>query len=843
MADDPILRARSTGTGVDANKGKRAYDSFNEAIRQKLRDIDIFKENLEASGYKSSKALEGFNTAVEAAKRAVQRLERDIKDPKSKVYGQGTVDPNLRTKIESYRRLGKGVSEIVDITNDIGKALGRLKGSGVGSKAYSAAFQNLSNDYSRGRELIPVGKSSPLGKDVAAIFRGALQQAASELKGARIANFAMGVSSAAAPGYTFSLKGKGTSEAFDTKFAKDQLRDQRSFAQESFRYTQLGPGMYEAQYERMFPSPKLGKNYKYNKSNLPVNIDGGGIGGPPVFNGGGLPGPYMGGLPAFNRGGLPSPYGQTIFATRMGDAGAAAAGGAIGGAYGSGGGLGLLAMLAPFIPEIGAYELGKHAWGAYRAGNNLARPAFPELERLAAGGRVAGRSTAGMMGIASGKGTSLSLNDYWANLGYKSVGDLADVFSAYGSPYMAGSAVTGATKLSQGMFTGFQGPEDWAEFKQKLVGMGIGLSPGGDAAGTSMITKAINTGMKEAMPPQKTFENMEYFLRIIASTGMVVSPERIGQLATMGMGSALPNMRSGEAIGGAMEAYSGTFKNILGNPLAYTQLLSESKRITGTMTPGGREWQKILNAEGAGVKLTSSAMKYLDSVKNSPWAGADYISHASGADANFMGNVRYNNLRTTAHSMGLRGEAATAWVNKWGGILTEDAAKTAFYTKHVGGPGHAKVNYSGTMPASYGSSVDITGAGSLLPYGHTLISGKSGPPMMYDASGRLITGTTLSGTVNPFDLKSGGLSGARLLGASDLSNTLELANTDLKTFGGLIENLNTSLNSLLIMFESYGFGSPASLPPGKSYPPASTGGAAGGPPGRPWYLPGVPPPP
>lgn len=779
-------------TNTPTSKGDTAFNNRLEALRAKMADVTIHFENLDKEAYKSKETLSKFNSSLRGASHAVERLEKDLKDVRSKIFAAGGVPAEFRQGIEKYKAIGVSVSELVKVQNEIGKALAKLKGPATSA----ATFRSLASSIARGQGALP--SEGP----IRASFAGGLSSAAGQLYGAMAARGAAQIGRAGAQP-TFSMVGKGAAETLDAKLMKDQLRDQRTASAQARMYSMRGPGMFEAMYEGEYPTPKFGKGY-VNKRRLPTipggaGGGGGGIGGPPTRYMGpaGLPGPYMGGIAEqeFWTRGTSGPW-RSRYEQPIEDAEV------VQDKQGSG----WLKRLGRDA-LIGGGMLGSVAGLAYDSWSALtaaARPGYPDLERISRAGRIAGSigGPEGMRRQLVTPGTELGMSPLLARLGYPTAADLADVYSSYGSSYRSTQAVLGATRLSQGPFTGFQDAPAWAEHLQRLQSMGVGTGAGGLDANIKAIEEGTRIGVMKGMPNEQVFHNMETFLRIMATTNTPRTPAEIARFATLGAtNSALPGVRDLSALQSQQSAYKDIINQPLSNPLYFASLMSEVRKDTGSFTPGSAGIQKFINKHGGGLKLDAKTRGAIDMFRTNPAIVWGMLGH-EGLKPEIYENVQWKAIYDAAKNMGMSDAKAKTYADGFTFAVMPEAAKDQFLPSKGYGPMMAgPTEDMDSFNAKLNLAAMSAGVGTFKAPGKELFGkGKADPLGLRKkiSLGRIgRTDFKKPALSNPYGLSGSLLEASRETESGRLNTELEGAGVTVKSFGDIM--INTS--RIVVKFE------------------------------------------
>ena len=603
-------------TNTPTSKGDTAFNNRLEALRAKMADVTIHFENLDKEAYKSKETLSKFNSSLRGASHAVERLEKDLKDVRSKIFAAGGVPAEFRQGIEKYKAIGVSVSELVKVQNEIGKSLAKLKGPATSA----AAFRSLASSLARGQRALP--SEGP----IRASFAGGLSSAAGQLYGAMAARGAAQIGRAGAQP-TFSMVGKGIVETLDSKLMKDQLRDQRTASAQARMYSMRGPGMFEAMYEGEHPSPRLGKNYRYNKGLLPMPAGGGGgggggIGGPPTRYMGpaGLPGPYMGGIreQEFWTRGTSRPW-RSRYQQDISE-------GEIGGQRSSWGpGVGdLVAGAFGLLPELSLYKAGRFLVNQYTAGSAAELEGF-HASRFGAVGPTSyndyhalllGNARGDMVpGVGGMPGASPAVAAAMKDL--STAGVLPEERMAMARSYSMGPGygllgamrATATAKVSPGI-----GFEETPEIMQRLESyrtFGYGGGVHTQMREVDTLSKAVQIGMTKAgMPQTQSLENIDNGIELIARSMGSRMPGQAGLVGRINAlsASSIPALRTGAGIQEGISSLMGANEDIVNRPYLYT-LMAHS--MGGSRTVNAGTFKSFFNKYG-GKGAGNNWMKSLD---------------------------------------------------------------------------------------------------------------------------------------------------------------------------------------------------------------------------------------
>ena len=586
--------AKSSGKG---EKSATAFESRFQALMEKTRVAEHHLEEFNKEGSRSSISLKKFNKSISVADLAAKTFTKALADSSSKVFGGGRIPAEVIRGIEKYKDFGKNLEATFKGLDNL------LKGISQGTRA-------ANKFYDRG--ISKVGKGVT---QAAEAYNKFYDRGVSRVTGG--VNFA-------ASQQPFQLKGKGVAEAFNSKFAKDQLRDQRSFSQQANMYSARGPGMYEALYERSNPSPRLGKRYSYNKNFIPAMMGGmmgGGIGGDGGGIGG-LPRP-IGGLPAINNlparlytnpdwtrgssGPFKSRYDWGISDAEVVNAPSVKQFQGLTGPPSN-----RFDKLLNAAAEIGVpYAASRFIINQFKKGNETQQEAFRASRFGAASGESF--SGSGMRDFLLGhSGGTFDPRNKLLNL-FSSSGIAPEEAIAMTRSYSLGGK--GRDNAYRASALAKMSPElgfvDTPEMMGRLEGfrtMGYGTDHVGQLNG---LAGAVSAGVEHGMPKVQSLKNMDDALQVLAR-GMGGRMPGMGGLAgrvEAWSSSSIPSLRTGAGIQAGLSSIMSSNEGIVNNPYLFT-LMAQSmlgpggKANVGTFASGinrmagkgiGTAWAKGLN--------------------------------------------------------------------------------------------------------------------------------------------------------------------------------------------------------------------------------------------------------
>lgn len=490
-----------------------------------------------------------------------------------------------------------------------------------------------------------------------------------------------------------------------------------------------------------------------------------------------------------------------------------------------------------------AYDVGLGLYDLYKAGRASMHPAANALEAISQAGRVTGIPYNRVYGMYGGTPFApYTMSPYLSKLGVSSPLDYANILSSYGMPYRANTAVGYSALASQAKYLGFMGAPDWAGAQQRLLGMGYGSGAGGLENMMTMFADAIKKGLKGIVPPPQTFEGINKYLGMIAQTGQVMPLSRAIRLATQGITSANPALRTGLAQATAGATWSGMLGGIAGNPMQFTALMSAVYKATGSTLLTSGNVNKTLRSLGLPThRFTKREAGVLNMMARMNPALAAGLLGPMGISGELIPSSLHRSIYTAFKNMGMSdAEARNAAIGFTTNFMPAGLTRTG--TLNYFGVRAGAI--SGAPPvapplaalssktawwksAARGMKVDLSGS----PY--TTIG----------IGGRPVLGTVPSG-LTPMNVPAS-LAKYREAEAALASTKLNASNIALTDFVTNINSVNVGLQNLIATLSNLvggpiggpgGIGRPGSFGASVPYPLGSVGSGSS----MPVYPPGTP---
>lgn len=523
-------------------------------------------------------------------------------------------------------------------------------------------------------------------------------------------------------------------------------------------------------------------------------------------------------------------------------------GGIFGG--GGGGGGGSMATAAAIgalgLDAVTALALtGGLVAGTAYAGYKGMGPAAIALEARTRAGRIAGipyTTVAGMYGGTRGNPNQISPG--LAALGIGSPMQYADILSAYGMPYRASNAVNYAATASQAKYMGFMGAPQWAAFESRMMGtMGYGTGTMGIENMMKLFSDSLSKAVKGVVPPPQTFEDINKYLGMIASTGQMMPMSRAMKLATQGITSANPALRSELAQTSAGAAWSNMLGTIGGNPIAFTALMSSVYKATGSTRLNAANVNKTLRSLGLpAFRFSKGQAGVLNAMSANPVWAASMLS-SLGITGELIPKSEYAAFLPAARSMGYKGAMAKYYAIGMTSMLTSGGPLARMGTLNYFGVRSGAPSTAVSPIAHIPGTRMYTDTGG-FPFATSIMKG-----------GKLVS-MTMPGappsTISPYNLPST-LAGYREAGAAGVAAKLGASNIILEKFVNNIHDAASALEAFTNALSNWMLGGPISGPSGTigrsgafgssvPYPLGGVGGGTAAPavaPAAP-YPPGVP---